>query len=557
MPPAPPPSGTVTAVFDVTGTSDTPTLPQLHGGYYQWWVRALDGSGDVGPQKGENFFRIPPLQISPASGTPVSTYQPQFQWNDVTDTSSNQITSYELKLIDASTNLTLSDDYLPQGTTSYKSTFPLRNGGSYTWSVVSITRTTNIYGRGGTGVLITDTKTADSPIAFTVSVKNGGTGYLPTPTASSPSGGLSTAKPTFTWSTVAGAAGYAVYIEDLNAPPETTFLPQLVPAPVLPATTASYTPGSPLLANESYLWWVIAYDTSGDVSLRSPTLAFKTASQPLGSIAAPANLSPTGTLKLTSTTTSLSWSSVSGASSYLVSLVNLTTGIPLLNNVSISGATSDTSPSLTNGDTYEWFVSSSGATGVSQAASASFTVQTSSIASPYPIYPVDNVTVNTLQPLLTWTSVYNASLYLVFLTDETAGVSLDPSGIPEMITSYTPTTPLISGHLYQWSVEAAAVVNGQEVTGPPSLQEDFVVVYPDTPNTNPFNGPVNTTTPDFTWQPSAGATYYRITVVEHHKQHHPDQRRRGNDHLVHTGDPAAQRRYVPVVCPGLRQLRRC
>jgi hypothetical protein len=86
---------------------------------------------------------------------------------------------------------------------------------------------------------------------------------LATPVPLAPSGIIFTATPTFTWTAVAGATQYFLWIEDVN-----TGGVIVVPG----ETNTSFT--FPLTAGDTYVWSVQAQDNIGDASAVSPIMEF-------------------------------------------------------------------------------------------------------------------------------------------------------------------------------------------------------------------------------------------------------------------------------------------
>ncbi|HWY74446.1 MAG TPA: hypothetical protein VN281_02455 [Verrucomicrobiae bacterium] len=87
--------------------------------------------------------------------------------------------------------------------------------------------------------------------------------HLATPVPLAPSGIIFTSTPTFTWTAVAGATQYFLWIEDVN-----TGGVIVVPG----ETNTSFT--FPLTAGDTYVWSVQAQDNIGDASAVSPIKEF-------------------------------------------------------------------------------------------------------------------------------------------------------------------------------------------------------------------------------------------------------------------------------------------
>jgi hypothetical protein len=98
---------------------------------------------------------------------------------------------------------------------------------------------------------------AGASAQFTVSIAGGGAQSLRAPALSGPSGVIRIDNPVFSWSPVTGATGYVLFYTRSNGQD-----PGWTP---LNVTTTS---AQPILdsKNDTYIWWVMAYDAAGDTS---------------------------------------------------------------------------------------------------------------------------------------------------------------------------------------------------------------------------------------------------------------------------------------------------
>src|SRR5262249_17495754 len=136
-------------------------------------------------------------------------------------------------------------------TNSYTPTNILNDGHVYQWQVCALFKS------GGSTVV---GPTSD-PVAFAVSVPGTVTLY-----AAGDSGTLTTATPTLQWSAVSGATGYDLYLED------TSNNTQILDA--LAVVTTSYPITAPQHNDDSYQWYVTAFDSYGDIGLAPTALTF-------------------------------------------------------------------------------------------------------------------------------------------------------------------------------------------------------------------------------------------------------------------------------------------
>ena len=476
-----------TDVMRVTGTSFTPATPLINGVSYNWWVRAFDNSGDASPFPTENGFgvKVGGTMLYPDQNAVVDTYTPTFQWSSVPGA-----TNYEIEVFDD----TAGDAALNVGGlvgTEYTPDVPLADGHSYSWSLSS-----NLTSGGLEN-------------SFTVSVPGGGTGFLSSPALIGPEGNLDTVIPLFQWSAVPGATGYTLYLQR----PDRSVTSVLE---TLGVDNTSYTPTTPLDDGYAYIWWVTAFDDTGDVGPASPKGYFNP-SAPGSGLGTPVPSSPAAGASVDTLTPILNWSPVATAHGYSVSIIDLTKGY-YDDTFEATSVPSYPSYQLANGHRYLWYVAAvDGSGNPGEAASSTFTVNTTTLGTPTLIAPAANASVQTLTPTFSWSAVPGATFYSLDLVDLTAGDGYDGSAnvsVNVTGTSYIYTPPLIDGHEYLWLVAAGKPSGGQNVFGPPSTDIDFTVDYPGTPNLDPFQGPVTTTTPTFRWSSVPGADYYVITVID-------------------------------------------
>jgi hypothetical protein len=395
--------------------------------YFVWWVTAYDTSGHVSATSSPlDIAMSVPSQWTGVctpngpSGT-ISTRTPTFQWSALVDP---LFYYYYFALFDETSCSYVYYSYRLR-TNSY--TFgqsdgaTLINNHTYRWYVCAQT--------------MNDVGAATSQM-FTVNV-------LAAPGAVAPSGAVTTTMPTFQWSAVSGAAGYRFYLDDQTA--------GTMPLCGLTVADTSYTPSVPLINGHSYAWYVRAYDDAGDVSLPSQAL-FLLVSATIG---APTLTAPSGTI--TTTVPTLQWSAVDGVAGYNLYLIDTTTNKNVINGLTVTGASYNVSQSLTDGDSYQWYVvayDSSGNVG-SAPSPLAFKIQIPVCAAdvPVPISPSSAVTGTT--PTLQWQASAGAAGYYVSVYDVSAGSSdfvVSPTRVTG--TSYVVPVPLTMGDVYKWQVRA-------------------------------------------------------------------------------------------------------
>ena len=268
----------------ITQTSYVPTTPLVSGHNYSWYVQAYILSGGVpyasAATNVTNFsVNAPgtPTLLTPVANAILTTGMPTFSWSSVPG-----VNGYYLTLIDLTTNTAILND-LETGIDSDAQPFtsltlpaPLASGHRYEWSVGS---------SGGTG----------NPFSnFTVAVPGAGT--LPAPVPIGPNGNVNTDQPTFSWSSVSGAAGYELYIFwGFNTTyDETIGGTEAKPITLVGQNSTSYTYPYSLNLETAYSWYVVAYDSASDVSLPSTLVDFAPSASSSAALV-PTPLAPLGT----------------------------------------------------------------------------------------------------------------------------------------------------------------------------------------------------------------------------------------------------------------------
>lgn len=286
-----------------------------------------------------------------------------------------------------------------------------------------------------------------------------------------PSGFIATLTPTFTWPAVTAASSYSVWLTD-----RTTGQSQQQAL-----TMRSWTPPSALAMGHDYTWWYGAIFAGGSVSW-SAGYDFRTA---------PAASGPSGTVA--TTTPTISWTSVAGASGYQVWVTDQTTGQNIVANVTGTSWT-PTTPFVI-GHTYVWWVGATASNGAIGWNDAEYFTIGATASGP-------SGTVTSIAPTFSWSGVTGATSYQVWLTDQTTGRNnvVNVSG-----TTWTPTFGLAMGHNYVWWVGAVGPGGGIGWND----AEYFTVGV----TMNGPSGTVNTTTPAFTWT-GIGAASYQVWLTD-------------------------------------------
>jgi len=248
----------------------------------------------------------------------------------------------------------------------------------------------------------------------------------------------------------------------------------------------------------------------GEAGIEQWVATVKAVVNPPSPPAVPTLVSPNDGATLTTTTTTLQWSGVSGATFYMPEVWQGSTLVWR----DWPGGTSFTVPSgkLSPGVTYQWRVYAANSQGYGPPSPYwSFTVAGGGSLPSAPVLssPSDGASVSTATPRLQWSAVPGASFYMPEVWQGSTLVWRDwPGG-----TSLTvPSGKLSPGVTYQWRVYAA---NSQGY-GPPSASWSYTVAGGglSAPTLmSPSDGVIiSTTTPGLCWAPVSGATFYMPEV---------------------------------------------
>ncbi len=275
-----------------------------------------------------------PVNPSPATAATGVALTPTLSWATAT-----QATSYDVYL-----GTTSSPAMAGTVTATNFTPGTLQANATYYWRVVA---------KNASG------STTSATWSFTTAVAAPGVPSSPSPATGST--GVP-ATPTLTWGAVSGATSYDVYLGTSASPG-------------LAATvaSASYSPGS-LAANTVYYWRVVAKNASG--STMSATWSFTTAAATPSVPGVPGSPSPASGSTGVSTTPTLTWGAVSGATSYDV-YAGTSSSPALAGNI----ATTSFNPgTLSAGTTYYWRVVAKNSSGSTSSAVWSFTTAANSSA---------------------------------------------------------------------------------------------------------------------------------------------------------------------------------
>jgi len=271
-----------------------------------------------------------PTLRSPANNSTVNNPTPTFDW-DTAEGGGNK--RYQIQ-VDTSSNFSQPLINVSNITnTNYTPSLSLLNNTTYYWHV----RTSNEAG----------TSDWSSVWHFTTRILPG------KPTLSSPSNGstISSLQPSFDWDDTSYATSYRIQVDD-----NSDFSSPVIDRQGL--TSSSYSHNSNLSVNTRYYWRVRASNAAGDGDW-SGRWYFNTPSPP----GAPSLYSPSNGATISdSDDVTLSWSSVSNASSYRLQVANNSSfSNPVVDTT--QSFTSYTAWNLSNNTTYYWRVLASNSIG--------------------------------------------------------------------------------------------------------------------------------------------------------------------------------------------------
>ncbi len=312
-----------------------------------------------------------------------------------------------------------------------------------------------------------------------------------------PAGTITSLLPTITWNAIPGATYYDVWLTDLT----TGQSPVQRNADV---TTNAWTITTGLLTGHNYCWWVEAFNATGLVSNWSGGQNFFVA--PLG---APNLSSASGLVPVAnsvSLTPTFTWTPVNGANSYDIWVNDLTTGQSQVVRSTTANVSLIAPVSLAAGHQYDWWVRALNNSGNSGPWSNG-SVFTLTLGTPTSAGPI-GTTVNA-SPTFSWSAVYGASFYDVWVNNTTTGQSQVLRSPLTGGTSWTAPSGLTPGNTYMWWVRALPA-NG--AGGSWSNGVSFSVGFLAPPVlTSPITT-IHWAGLTYTWNSVAGANYYDVWV---------------------------------------------
>ncbi len=255
---------------------------------------------------------------------------------------------------------------------------------------------------------------------------------------------MPTDQPALSWSAVAGAASYKVWLTDQN-----TGGVVVVTAAGLSLTVP---PLQALTPGHSYTWYVAAVSTNGLAVKWNAGQDFKVA--PLNP---PAAAGPAAGATLNTDQPAFSWGGVAGAATYKLWVQDLNNGA--VTTAPVNTGTSFTLPpalALTPGHSFIWYVAAVSTNGAIVTWNAGQSFNLAALAAPTGLSA--NSSASTLQPTFSWAPVSDAGTYQLWIGDQTGAV-VTLAKLTTASYALTASQALKTGHNYTWYV-AVVSTNG-------------------------------------------------------------------------------------------------
>jgi hypothetical protein len=271
---------------------------------------------------------------------------------------------------------------------------------------------------------------------------------------------------------------------------------------------------TPLPANATYYWRVQAFDSSGQYSLWSPYLYFKTAMQP------PALLAPANVASALTTRPTFSWGTVSGASGYKFQLSKSSSFSSTIVDTAITSPLYTPTTDLPRKLLLYWRVSATGNKPSAWSPVFSFT-SADPPAVPALLVPSNNSLMTTnpsgeLQlanstPVQTWTSVTGATYYqLQVATNQTFSLASIITDATTTNSSRSISNSLAANTTFFWRVRSFDATS--QYSSWSSVHYFRTAMTPPVLASPSDTSQALTTRPTFDWADVSGATAYALQV---------------------------------------------
>lgn len=306
--------------------------------------------------------------------------------------------------------------------------------------------------------------------------------------------------PTLTWSSSTGATKYHLQVSK-----DSLFAVLVTNDSTVSGTSYQLGP----LANSMTYYWRVRAKTSTGVGDWSSTWSFTTI---VAAPSAPILAAPVDTAKNVSTTPTLSWAKVTGATAYRLQVsVNAAFLSTLVNDSTITDTMKVISP-LQNNATFYWRVNAKNDGGTSPWSQVrTFTTIVAAPQAPTLAGPADAAKNVLITPTLSWAKVPGASIYRlqVSLSSTFSTLVVNDSTITDTTKAIG---PLQNSTVYYWRVSAKNDGGISNWSGVRSFTTIIAAPQPPslaTPSDTTKNLQLNTT---LSWDATGGATLYHLQL---------------------------------------------
>lgn len=264
---------------------------------------------------------------------------------------------------------------------------------------------------------------------------------IPCPSVSTPSGSATgvSITPTFTWTATASATGYKITIG--TTPGGSDILNNFDAGNV-----TTYTHNTPLNFNTKYYYTINSYNATLNSS-GCTERSFTTATL------CPSVSAPSAAATNVSITPTITWTAITGATGYRISMGTTAGGTDIMNNVDIGNVISYT-VSTPLAFTTKYYYTVTGYAGGTLGTACSERNFTTQGACPVVTYPGATATLQPLLPTIKWNGIATAASYTLTVGTTAGGSDIMNNVNVGNVTSYTFTTPLTPGTKYYYKVNS-------------------------------------------------------------------------------------------------------
>jgi len=430
--------------------------------------------------------------IGPGPGIAQTTDQVTFNWAPVDAT-----VSYQVLVVDLNTNtLVLNQTNITATSYTLTANQAFTPGHNFVWYVGAI---------GVNGVT-----TYSGPQNFSITA-------MAAPTQLGPIGNVVASTgydlPTFTWTAVANAGRYHLYVVDAVTGVAVINRPNVIgttyTATVTPAANELFTPG------RSYRWYVLAFSTNNQAfnyALSGQTFT-------LAALTAPTLNGPTGTIPPAANydMPTFTWNATAGVGYYRLFVVDVATNTAVIDkNVTTLSYPTPPEQALTPGRAYRWYVLAYSTNGQAlnfDAAGRTFTL--GSLPAPTLTGPSGAIAAAAGYdtPTFNWSAAPGAHQYRLYVYDQTTNTAvLDKMNSATTFSYMFPGGEgLPTGHSYIWYVLAYST-NGLAVNYVPG-QSFSLAALPSPTLISPI-GLGAQDLPTFNWTSVPAATKYAFFLFD-------------------------------------------